>query len=134
MQPVFMYSPGANVSFVDSDITNNKGILEGSNGGGIFVESATVYMTNCNITGNTVWGVGGGIYTYSADTNTYLYLSNSTVAHNSTNAGPNTTRRGGGFYAREFSRVQIVTLRSMPMKVAVAVVSACTVRQEKLRW
>lgn len=126
---------GANVSFVDSDITNNKGILEGSNGGGIFVESATVYMTNCNITGNTVWGgVGGGIYTYSADTNTYLYLSNSTVAHNSTNAGPNTTRRGGGFYAREFSRVQIVTLRSMPMKVAVAVVSACTVRQEKLRW
>ncbi|MDR0691482.1 MAG: hypothetical protein LBF69_00415 [Prevotellaceae bacterium] len=99
---------GANVNFINSDITGNKGIVQSSNGGGIFNESSTVYMINCNITNNTVWGVGGGIYTYSTDTPTYLYLYNSTVAYNSTNAGSSTTRRGGGFYVREFSRVQIV--------------------------
>lgn len=99
---------GANVTFVRTDITNNKGILDATNGGGIFNESSTVYMIDCNIIGNTVQGVGGGIYTYSADTPTYLYLYNSTVAHNSTNVGPNTTRRGGGLYVREFSRVQII--------------------------
>jgi len=99
---------GANVRFINSDITNNKGILDGSNGGGIFNESATVYLIGCNVTGNTVWGVGGGLYTYSADTPTYMYVYNSTVSYNSTNAGPTTTRRGGGFYVREYSRVQIV--------------------------
>lgn len=99
---------GAIVRFIDSDITNNKGILEASNGGGIYNESATVYLINCNVTENSVWGVGGGIYSYSANTPTYIYLYNTTVANNSTNAGPVTTRRGGGFYVREFSRVQIV--------------------------
>ena len=99
---------GATVRFIDSDIINNKGILDASNGGGIFNESATVYLIGCNVTGNTVWGVGGGLYTYSADTPTYMYIYNSTIAYNSTNAGPTTTRRGGGFYVREYSRVQIV--------------------------
>lgn len=99
---------GAVVRFIDSDITNNKGILENSNGGGVFNESATLYLINCNVTGNSVWGVGGGLYSFSAGTPTYMYIYNTTVANNSTNAGPNTGRRGGGYYAREFSRAQIV--------------------------
>ncbi|QRX64218.1 hypothetical protein JS578_02875 [Dysgonomonadaceae bacterium zrk40] len=104
---IYMFN-GAELMMRDCDITNNKGILEASNGGGIFNESATLYLMNCNVTGNSVWGVGGGLYSYSANTLTYLYLYNSTVAFNSTNAGPNTGRRGGGLYAREFSRVQVV--------------------------
>lgn len=104
---IYMFN-GAELMIRDSDITNNKGILEASNGGGIFNESATLHMMNCNVTGNSVWGVGAGLYSYSPNTLTYLYLYNTTVAFNSTNAGPNTGRRGGGLYAREFSRVQVV--------------------------
>ncbi|NLJ00826.1 MAG: hypothetical protein GX371_06725 [Bacteroidales bacterium] len=104
---IYMFN-GAELRMWNSDITNNKGILEASDGGGVFNESATLYMTNCNVTGNSVWGVGAGLYTFSGNTLTYLYLYNTTVAYNSTNAGPNTGRRGGGLYAREFSRVLVV--------------------------
>ncbi|SFU68240.1 Putative binding domain-containing protein, N-terminal [Porphyromonadaceae bacterium KHP3R9] len=104
---IYMFD-GAVMKLVDCDITENKGVLDGSNGGGIFNESSTLYMTNCSVMNNTVWGVGAGVYTYSANTNTYLYLYNCTVSGNSTNAGPNTNRRGGGLYAREFTRGLIV--------------------------
>lgn len=98
---VYIFS-GANAIFNDTDITGNKNT---GNCGGIMIESATTRMTNCNITGNTATGVAGGIYTYSADTPTFLYLYNCTVANNSATLAAG---RGGGFYVREFSRVQIV--------------------------
>lgn len=104
---IYMFN-GAVLKLMNSDVTNNKGILEASNGGGIFNESATLYLMNSNVTGNSVWGVGAGLYSYSANTLTYIHIYNSTVAFNSTNAGPNTGRRGGGLYAREFSRVQVI--------------------------
>lgn len=100
---------GAIVKFINSDITDNKGIsTNGSNGGGLFNESSTVYLINCNVLRNSVTGVAGGLYSYSAGTLTYMYVFNSTIANNTNTAGTNTSRRGGGYYAREFTRAYIV--------------------------
>lgn len=106
---VYVHS-GSVVTFMDSDISYNKNdeSSNATNGGGLFNESSTVYLINCNVIGNSVTGVAGGLYTFSGNTPTYLYLYNSTVANNTTNSGTATTRRGGGIYIREFSRVQIV--------------------------
>lgn len=105
---VFAFS-GATVRFERSTIKENKGTHNGGNGGGIFNEAATVYFNDCEISNNTISGVGAGIYAFSGSQPTYTYIYNSTIAYNNNNgAGLSETRRGGGFYGRERSVTVIV--------------------------
>lgn len=105
---VFAFS-GATVRFERSTIKKNKGTHNGGNGGGIFNEAATVYFNDCEISNNTISGVGAGIYAFSGSQPTYTYIYNSTIAYNNNNgAGLSETRRGGGFYGRERSVTVIV--------------------------
>lgn len=105
---VFAFS-GATVRFERSTIKENEGTYNGGNGGGIFNEAATVYFNDCDISNNSISGVGAGIYAFSGSQPTYTYIFNSTVAYNNNNgAGLNEARRGGGFYGRERSVTVIV--------------------------
>jgi len=105
---VFAFS-GATVRFERSTIKENEGTFNGGNGGGVFNEAATVYFNDCEISNNTISGVGAGIYAFSGSQPTYTYIYNSTVAYNNNNgAGLSETRRGGGFYGRERSVTMIV--------------------------
>lgn len=105
---VFVFS-GATVRFERCAIKKNSGTHNGGNGGGIFNEAATVYFNNCDISSNTISGVGAGIYAFSSTQPTYTYVYNSTIAHNNNDAaGLSQTRRGGGFYGRERSVSVIV--------------------------
>lgn len=105
---VFVFSD-AIVRFERSTIKKNNGTHNGGNGGGIFNEAATVYIHDCDISSNTISGVGAGIYAFSSAQPTYTYIYNSTIAHNNNDAaGLNQTRRGGGFYGRERSVTVVV--------------------------
>lgn len=105
---VFVFSE-ATVRFERCAIKKNNGSHNGGNGGGIFNEAATVFFNNCEISSNTISGVGAGIYAFSSTQPTYTYIYNSTVAHNNNDAaGLSQTRRGGGFYGRERSVTVIV--------------------------
>lgn len=105
---VFVFSE-AIVRFERSTIKENNGIFNGGNGGGVFNEAATVYFIDCEISSNTISGVGAGIYAFSGTQPTYTYIYNSTIAYNNNDAaGLNQTRRGGGFYGRERSVTVIV--------------------------
>lgn len=105
---VFAFA-GATVRFERSTIKQNEGTYNGGNGGGIFNEAATVYFYDCDISRNTISGVGAGIYAFSSAEPTYTYIYNSTVAYNNNDAaGLSQTRRGGGFYGRERSVTVVV--------------------------
>ncbi|PRD52751.1 BACON domain-containing protein [Sphingobacterium gobiense] len=105
---VFVFS-GAIVRFERSTIKKNNGTHNGGNGGGVFNEAATVYFNDCEISSNTISGVGAGIYAFSSSEPTYTYIYNTTVAHNNNDIGNvSQTRRGGGIYGRERSVTIIV--------------------------
>ncbi|PRD47377.1 BACON domain-containing protein [Sphingobacterium haloxyli] len=105
---VFVFS-GATVRFERSTIKENNGIHNGGNGGGVFNDAATVYFYDCEISSNTISGVGAGIYAFSSSEPTYTYIYNTTVAHNNNDVGNvSQTRRGGGIYGRERSVTIIV--------------------------
>lgn len=105
---VFVFSE-AQVHFIRSVVKNNNNTRNGGNGGGIYNEGATVILENSAVTGNTISGVGAGIYAFSSTQPTYTYVYNSTIANNNNDAaGLSQTRRGGGFYGRERSVSVIV--------------------------
>src|SRR5690606_2970631 len=62
---VFVFSE-ATVRFERCAIKKNNGSHNGGNGGGIFNEAATVFFNNCEISSNTISGVGAGIYAFSS--------------------------------------------------------------------
>lgn len=100
---------GGEVRFERTVIRNNVSTTNSSNGGGVFIDASTVYFNECSIVSNGCTGVGAGIYAFNANSPTYTYLYNSTIAYNTNDAnGVNQTRRGGGFYARENSVTVIV--------------------------
>jgi hypothetical protein len=110
------YDEGAPLTLVDCSFTGNTAT---SNGGGIYIDvrglDATgttfsgnsankgggvgvfnladpVYLTNCTLSGNTAKTVGGGVYNYSDEADTFkLTLTNCTLTANRTNTGS-----GGG--------------------------------------
>lgn len=105
---VFVFSD-AHVRFVRTAVKNNNNTRNGGNGGGIYNEGATVILESSSVTGNTISGVGAGIYAFSGSQPTYTYVYNSTIAYNNNDAvGLNQSRRGGGFYGRERSVSVIV--------------------------
>lgn len=56
--PVVTISPGLSVELQDLRVADGGG----ENGGGIKNDNATLTLTNCTVTGNTVSGSGGGIF------------------------------------------------------------------------
>lgn len=91
----------AKVRLENSIVQNSVGLNNGKNGGGIFNDAATIYIINSQIVGNSVSGVGGGIYSFNTNQPSYTYIYNSLISGNT--AGGSATRKGGGFYGRENS-------------------------------
>ncbi len=74
-------------------ITNN---IAATNGGGVshIGNPSNTTITNCNITGNTAIGHGGGVYV----TNGTVILDGATVSNNTADSDNNGTGDGGGIY------------------------------------
>lgn len=95
---------GATVRMENSTVQNSAGLSTGSNGGGIFVDAATLYLIDSRVINNGTTGVGAGIYSFNSSSPTYTYIYNSLIAGNNNNLlGSHPARKGGGFYGRENS-------------------------------
>ena len=89
---VFTVSPGPVVNFNGLTIAN--GTSSGL-GGGLFIDHATMTLTNCVVSGNTA-NFGGGIFNRGSTSGTAsLTLNNSTL---SANAASGASGKGGGIY------------------------------------
>lgn len=98
----------SNVTFRNSAVSNNTGVADGGNGGGIWNDGSTLTMYNSDVSGNRVGGVGGGIYAFNAARVSANNLFNVTIANNEVGAIGNAGRTGAGIYARERSKFVIV--------------------------
>lgn len=87
-----IYCNSSSPTIQNCNITDNDRTYQGSQGGGIFCDSSSPTITNCDITSNTT-GAGGGIrcYDYSSPTITDCYIAN------------NSATIGGGIAAQTYS-------------------------------
>ncbi|MEM8680139.1 MAG: choice-of-anchor Q domain-containing protein [Planctomycetota bacterium] len=91
-----IYTVSGNLTVADSTVSRNRAYL----GGGLFGDTATLEVTNSTLSGNIFersGSKGGGIY---ANTNSKLYLRNSTVTDNEgrNTAGGSLASRGAGIF------------------------------------
>lgn len=98
----------ADVTFRNSSVSNNSGLVATTNGAGIWNDGSTLYMYDSEVMGNRAGGVGGGIYAINTARTSYNYLFNVTIANNEVGTMGATTRTGAGIYAREKSKFVIV--------------------------
>ena len=93
-------SYGDHVELHDVNVINNQ--ATGSDGGGIYHTSGTIFVTNATISGNAAKQDGGGIHQNSGDN---LVLHNVTISNNQAE------RFGGGFHhVARFAILTNVTL------------------------
>ena len=96
---LYLHGPGLTAVITGSQIYSNAQMDSGSYGGGIYIESAQVEVSNSAIYNNYVSSYdGGGIYFYETlfDGSSWLKVSNSQIYNNMT--GPYGDG-GGGLYA-----------------------------------
>ncbi|WP_353136554.1 BACON domain-containing carbohydrate-binding protein [Pseudopedobacter sp.] len=98
----------AHVTFRNSSVSSNSGLVATTNGAGIWNDGSTLYMYDSEVVGNRGGGVGGGIYAINTARTSYNYLFNVTIANNEVGTMGATTRTGAGIYAREKSKFVIV--------------------------
>jgi len=90
------------LTITDSIISNNSTSIELGNGGGIYFYGNNFYgdniessISNCNISGNSTIGSGGGIYNAGRD-NAVLTVTNCTISENSADGTQLGRHIGGG--------------------------------------
>ena len=97
---VFVITNSANVDFFDITVTNGNNFAASGYGGGIDVDSGSLVLFGCIVTGNTAANNGGGIY---CNSNAAIYLENGCVV-----SGNSCDGLGGGICASIGSTVSIL--------------------------
>lgn len=96
------------VEITGSSISKNKGLVNTTNGGGIWNDGSTLIMQDSEVNENRIGGVGGGLYSLHSSLTSYNYLYNVTIANNAVGTEGALTRVGAGIYAREKSKFVLV--------------------------
>lgn len=91
---IYVFS-GAQATIFNNSISRNTATAQygsGNSGGGIGIHSATVTISNNNITNNIISGDGGGISVYGST----VTISNNTISNNKLSSGGFSYGGGGG--------------------------------------